>query len=247
LKYDKICCMLPTFGRSGTYLPEFISSAMRCSSPDRVNFAFCVNEKDRATRSFIQRFNFGKFQHDIVLEAYPSPNLAAYFNLLYLQSPLANKPGTIVSMLGDDMVFETQGWDEEILKWVNERDGIGVYWCNDMFEAQGRCPVNMFVTREMVALTEAPFMAPEFPAEMIDVVWYWVGKMTRSLHYFPNLVIRHNHNRRKVGIHWDPTFNRLREVQVKVHASGGKAKAIALGKEIGMRMLKKGIVGDSDC
>jgi len=247
MTYDKICLMLPTYGRSGTYLPAFIESAMRCSGSEHVNFAFCVNEKDKATRGYLQRVNFGKFKHDIVLESYPTPNLAAYFNLLYAQSPLANVPGTMVSMLGDDMVFVTPGWAEEILKWTNERKGIGVYFCNDMFEAHGRCCVNMFVTREMVAFTEAPFMAPEFPAEMIDVVWHVAGRISKNLHYFPNLIIRHDHNRRKIQIHWDPTFNRLRNVQIQVHASGGKKRAIKLGEEIGFRLIQKGIVGDSDC
>ena len=245
--YDKICLMLPTYGRSGTYLPAFIGSAMRCSSPEHVNFAFCVNQRDGATRNFLQRFNFGKFKHDVVLEDSLSPNLAAYFNLLYLQSPLANVPGTMVSMLGDDMVFETPGWAEEILKWVNERKGIGVYFCNDEFEARGRCCVNMFVAREMVALTDAPFMAPEFPAEMIDVVWHVAGRISKNLHYFPDLIIRHDHSRRKINLRWDTTFNRLRTVQVQVHALGGKKRAIKLGEEIGNRLVAKGIIGDSDC
>lgn len=247
MAWDKVCLMLPTFGRSGTYLPEFIESAMRCSDPKIVNFAFCVNEGDTQTRAFLKRFKFGEFKHDITLEAYPTPNLAAYFNLLYLKSALANAPGTMVSMLGDDMVFETPGWAEEILKWVNERNGIGVYFCNDMFEAHERCCVNMFLTHEMVALTDGPFMAPEFPAEMIDVVWHVAGRISKSLHYFPNLIIRHNHNRRKNPLHWDATFNRLRKVQVEVHSGGGKKRAIKLGEDIGRRLVMKGIVGDSDC
>ena len=245
--YNKICLMLPTYGRSGTYLPEFIQSAMRCSSPERVNFAFCVNESDGATRRFLQRFPFDKFEHDVVLESYSTPNLAAYFNLLYLQSPLANKPGTMVTMMGDDMVFETPGWAEEILKWVNECKGIGVYFCNDAFEAAGRCCVNLAVTREMVELTGHPFMAPEFPAEMIDVVWHVAGRISKNLHYFPDLIIRHNHNRRKIRLHWDSTFTRLHSIQVQVHNSGGKRRAIQLGEKIGHILIAKGIVGDSDC
>jgi hypothetical protein len=247
MTWNKICVMLPTFKRSNTYLPEFIASAMKCSSPDVVNFAFCVNAADKETKEFLQKYNFGKFEHCEVYEALATPDLAAYFNLLYMNAPLANKPGTMVSMFGDDMTFETPGWAEEILRWVNERKGIGVYFCNDEFEAHGRCCVNMAVTREMVELTEEPFMAVEFPAEMIDVVWWHVGKTTKSLHYFPELVVRHNHNRRKPNPHWDPTYQRLRVVQDKVHNSGGKRRAIAIGQRIGQKLLAKGIIGDSDC
>jgi len=239
--------MLPTYGRSQTYLPEFIKSVISVSSPDVVSFAFCVNERDVDTISFLKNFKFGRFEHCVVYENLPSPNLALYWNLLYKNAPLAQSHGTMVSMVGDDMVFETSGWAETILNWVNGRDGIGVYYCNDMFEAHNRCCVNLFVTRKMVEITEHEFMASQFEAEMVDLVWYYVGKVSKNLHYFPNVIIRHNHNRRKPREGWDETFNRLYKVQKQVHDRGGKDEAIALGKKIGNILLSKGFRGDSVC
>jgi hypothetical protein len=153
-------------------------------------------------------------------------------------------------MFGDDMVFETPGWDKTILEWTNSHNGIGVFYCNDAFEARDRCCINLMVTRKMVELTGRPFMAPGFEAEMIDVVWHRLGKITKTLHFFPDIIIRHNHNRRKPRPMWDATYSRLQVIQKRVHDRGGKRQAIQIGEEIGRYLLAKnipGIPGDSDC
>jgi hypothetical protein len=99
----------------------------------------------------------------------------------------------------------------------------------------------------MVELTERPFMAPEFGAEMIDVVWHEVGRLTKTLHFFPNIIILHNHSTRQKQELWDDTYKRLFVIQKETHESGGKKKAKKIGRQIGELLLKKGIIGDSIC
>lgn len=249
--YDRICTMLPTYGRHDSYLPMFIESAIKtASSPRNVCFAFCVNENDRGTKDYLKSCDFRGHEYEMIMENLPSPHLAMYFNLLYLNTRTRTQPGTMVSMFGDDMVFETPGWDKTILEWANRYNGIGVFFCNDAFEARDRCCINLMVSKKMVELTGRPFMCPEFEAEMIDVVWHRVGKITKTQHFFPDIIIRHNHNRRKPRLGWDATYTRLQAIQKRVHDRGGKRRAIQIGLEIGAFLLAKnipGIPGDSDC
>ena len=245
--YNKVCLMVPTYGRSKTLLPTFIRSAMANTRPSSMHFCFCVNTNDAETTNYLNKFNFGEFTHEIVFEQTVRPNLAHYYNLMYDKTIKKNEPGTLVSMVGDDMEFKTPGWETTLFLWVNRYNGIGVFFCNDTNRAKHNCPVNLFVSRKMVDLTGKPFMAPEFEAEMIDIVWYWVGKDTKTLHYFPEVIIHHNHSTKYQQNQWDATFNRLRLSQVAVHKRGGKERAIEIGKQIARVLLSKGILGDSDC
>lgn len=245
--YDRVCLMLPTYGRSKTMLPVFVDSAIRtASSPGSVCFAFCVNAGDAATLDYLQTKDFCGHDTEVILESLPRPDLSEYFNMLYDQTKTRGEPGTLVSMLGDDMVFETPGWDKDLLGAVNHYEGVGVFWFDDAYIAHERCCVNMFVSRKMVEATGRPFMAP-FAADMIDVVWTEVGRGTRSLHYFPNIVLRHNHNTKVAAGHWDSTYMRLKNVQDEVRAAKGKKLARKCGREIAEILVAKGYVGDSIC
>lgn len=239
--------MLPTYGRSDTYLPRFIESSIAtASSPKTVCFAFCVNVKDVKTQEFLKAYDFKGHEWEWIPESLPSPNLARYFNILYTLTKF-KQPETVVSMVGDDMAFETRGWDEQLIAQINYYHGVGVFFCNDKYIARERCAVNLFVTRKMVDATGRPFMDESFGAEMIDVVWTEIGRVTKTLHFYPDIIIRHDHNTRKPKAQWDSTFQRLNVIQEKVHGSGGKSKAKAIGREIGTLLLAKGYRGDSIC
>jgi len=218
--YNKICLMLPTYGRSDTYLPEFIDSAMATSSPDHVCFSFCINKHDDKTKEYLRKKDFRDFQFTITVEDLPSPHLAKYFNMLYEESKWKLSSFCVVSMLGDDMVFRTKEWDLRILDLINAYKGIGVFWCNDDYIAHERCPVNLFVTRKMVEATEAPFMCEKYEADMIDYLWGKVGKYTGTSHYLPDVHIWHNHSTSKPPEQRDPTFQRLAKIQEQAHKIG---------------------------
>ena len=102
----------------------------------------------------------------------------------------------------------------------------------------------MFVTRKMVEATEYPFMDETFPAEMIDLIWYLVGKQTKNLHYLPEVLIRHNHNTAKPKEQWDKTFNRLRPFQKIAHGIG-KELVRENAQRIAAILIKKGFIGDN--
>jgi hypothetical protein len=235
--------MLPTYGRSKTYLPEFIRSAIETSSKERVCFSFCVNGKDTETLKFLWDYDFKGFKMEAMEENHPSLNLAVYYNMIYSLADTRNEPGTVVSQVGDDMEFRTRGWDEKILALINYYRGVGVFWCNDDYIAHERCPVNLFLGRQFVEATEHPFMCEAFSADMIDYIWGKIGKYTQTSHYMPDVHIWHNHNTAKSSDKWDLTFKRLKPVQEEARKHKGEAKAYA--HKIAEILLRKGLVGDS--
>ena len=242
--YDKICLMAPTYKRVGDKLPRFIDSAISTvSDPSRIHMCFCVNQADRESIDYLEGRDLpcGK---TVVIEPTSQPNLAYYFNLMYgLTEHLGE--ATVVSMTGDDMIFVTDHYDKFILDLINHYDGIGVFWCNDDYIAKERLPVNLFVTRKFVQATEEPFMCEKYPADMIDYVWGKVGKYTRTCHYLPDVVIRHDHTTKKQPEDWDETYRRLRPAQADAHSKFGKPYARELAKKIALRLAAKGMTGDS--
>jgi hypothetical protein len=205
-----------------------------------------VNENDEETRKFLQGYDFKGHEWEIIYENLKKPNLGYFFNLIYDNTKTKEQAGTVVSMVGDDMEFRTDGWDRKILDLINHYNGIGVFFCNDDYIARERCCVNLFVTRAFIKLTMRPFMA-DFEAEMIDVVWTEVGKKTKTLHFLADVIIKHNHSTAKPKEQWDKTYNRLRLEQEKIHHDGGKAKAKKIGSVIADRLSGLGIIGDSIC
>ena len=203
-----------------------------------------MNGNDEDTIRYIKTHPiYGTGVCKIVLENLPTPNLAKYFNMLY-EATTSFGDDCLVSMLGDDMYFKTFGWDSAILEQVNRYNGYGVHWCNDDYIAKERLCVNLFVTRQYVEATEHPFMDETFPAEMIDLIWFLVGKATKHLHYLPNVIIKHNHNTAKPKEQWDKTFNRLRPHQKLAHGIG-KHVVREHAEIIAKILIKKGIIGDN--
>jgi len=243
VKYDKICLMLPTYGRSHNYLPTFIQTAIATvSDPKRIHFAFLVNVNDTDTKSFLTDFDFKGSEMEMVEESLLVPHLAKYFNMLYAMTKTRDEAGTVVTMVGDDMQFKTQNWDTRMLDLINTYDGIGIFWANDEYIAREKLCVNIFTTRKFVQATERPFMCELFPGEMIDLVWYEVGRLTKTLHFDPYTIIYHNHSGKKP----DLTCKRLQPSRDEGWRIG-KAKARQVAEEIAAILIRKGMTGTSIC
>ena len=218
--WDKIALFLPTYGRTHNHLPAFISSCMEMTeNPAKVHFSFLVNSNDQTTKEFINAYNFGAFSWEMIEESLPTPHLAKYYNMLYALTCTRDESGTVVSMVGDDMIFRTKGWEKTLLDTINQYKGIGVFWLNDDYIARERLCVNIFVTRQFVRMTERPFMCEAFAAEMIDVVWYEAGRLTKTLHFLPDVHLMHNHG----GKLKDATHMRLEPHRKEAHDVASQA------------------------
>lgn len=215
--YDKINLMLPTYKRSDKKLPRFIESALKTAAkPQDLRFTFVVNESDPESVTLIQTM-LPASQVCIIKENLPKPHLAKYFNMAYDRTTFA-EPGTLVSMLGDDMEFVTQGWDELVLLWANMFNGEGLFYGDDMKGTHKTLCVYFFASRKLVdAQKPHPFMCEMFPVDDMDVIWNYVSKKLRKRFYVPGLQIFHNHA--TLPGQMDAVWKRMREEmpQVREH------------------------------
>jgi len=244
---DKINIMVPTYNRL-VGLRRIVNTALNTADqPERLRFSFCVNNTDAATRECIEKDLYFPTRggHEIIFEDTKQPNIALYFNLMY-DSPKFRQPDTLVSMVGDDMEFTTQGWDTRILDAANDAGGECVVYCNDDFIAQDKLCVNLFTTMHIIQGMSVdgariPFMCPLFHAEMIDVVWYYTGKYTGTLRYLGDVVIKHNHGS-KAATWQDDTYKRLQPL--RSFYSGNPANqrlAIAWATHCAANLIENGI------
>ncbi len=205
MTYSSINIMIPSYCRVAM-LRRCIESAL--DTAKNIRFTLCVNTGDHATLRFIE-----KFASRLVCPIFEStsrPNLSFYYNRMFTLTPWKD---TVVSMIGDDMVFETRNWDLEILEEFNTRDGKLVLHCNDGFKVRDKMCVNLFTTRKVVLAQKMPFMCERYPADMIDFIWFLTATYTSILRYRDDIVIDHRHTREQPVTQWDETFRRLAPLQ----------------------------------
>lgn len=181
--------MLPSYRRVNL-LSRFMQSAIdTADNPDRIFFTVCANERDEETINFLK----DKTNTSTVIENTGNPNLSFYFNEIF-NDPTFSDPAYIVSMLGDDMVFESKGWDTLIIDEINSFNGIGIWYGDDCCGTGERMAVQLFMSRKYAeAVKPLPYMCPLFKVNDIDAVWFNTAKMLGHAHYLHNLKIRHNH------------------------------------------------------
>jgi len=227
MTYDRINLVLPTRKRV-PHLAKFIESAVATAkNVDSLCLTLMVDEDDYETRAYL-------LTHALCIPLYmtywnqPAPHLGKMYNDLYRAH--INAHDAVVSMVGDDMVFATPGWDERILREINARNGWAVVSLNDDYIQHGKIFVNVFTTRKMVEATGGPFMSEEFPMDFIDVVWTELARKTRTDVYLPDVILRHEHS----SCAGDETRERLRATRSTFTA--GMRRAIQIAEEYAPRV-----------
>lgn len=202
--YNKINLMCPTYHRIEK-LTRFIVSAQK-KSAGYICFTFCINGTDNQTELLIKKLCRG-WQYDIIYENEEKPNLAKFYNLMKDETKF-QEPETVISMLGDDMEFISQGYDKIVLDIINKHNGIGIFYGNDKKNKRRMC-TQFFTTREFIDrnLPES-FMNELFPCDVIDRIWRDVAEALDCYYYCPEVVIIHHHSKKDR----DSTWERLRSV-----------------------------------
>jgi len=211
MKYDTINMLLPTRQRvKNGKLPRFVKSCEACASdPRHVVITFLVDPGDDETVEYLASLKTPlRFQVLPAADGGGKPHLARMYNQLYEETRF-REPGTLVSMVGDDMEWQTSGYDLAILNMTNKHSGMAVVYCDDGYIQHDKLMVNLFTTRKVVELTQRPFMCPEFPAYFMDTLWTQVAKRTGIAYYLKDVVLKHWHmSRNPKAI--DETARRLR-------------------------------------
>jgi hypothetical protein len=187
-------------------LKKCIDSAIEQADDIRnLCFSIMLNEKDKAYDDFT-------FPEDtcVLKEDTKEPNLSLFWNRLYAETKY-DRQDILVSMVGDDMTFETKGWDRKIIDKANEIQGIGIIHCEDGYISHGSIPVNLFTSRLFVDTANKTFMCPAFKADFMDTAWGEIAKATDTNYFMPDILIKHNHMSAVPG--HDETYNRLQCVK----------------------------------
>jgi hypothetical protein len=131
--YDRINLMLPTYKRVfNGKLPKFLVSLFQtCYCDDNIYITFLVDEDDNETISFIRLLNL-QCDIQVMMHNIKESHLGKLYNKIYYEGSY-NDPNTLVSMVGDDMVFVTQNWDKRILDKANEINGVGIIFCDAIY------------------------------------------------------------------------------------------------------------------
>lgn len=94
-----------------------------------------------------------------------------------------------IQFAADDMLYRTPAWDVHMTRALAERHGAFGY-------ANSLTPVdlaNHVVADSSVVLALGWFALPTSQHLFIDNAWTTLGKATKSLYYFPDIVIEHRH------------------------------------------------------
>lgn len=92
--------------------------------------------------------------------------------------------------VGDDVVFETEGWDERITDWMLGHHP-GVCYCNDLLQGEN-LPNNVFLSSEIVK-AQGYMVPPVMKHYYIDNYWKDLGIRLGNIKYFPDIIIEHLH------------------------------------------------------
>lgn len=209
MQYTRINLMIPTFKRVASgMLPDCIRSFVNLASKlDNVVLTFLVNERDPETVAFFGPIVRWAVPVDVIYVGYDKPHIGWFYNTLYERTKFQDED-TLVTLIGDDMVCQTQDWDLRILEAANDMDGMGIVHCRDGIQ-NGQIGVNLFTTRKWVRATGGVFME-DFPADFIDVIYTEVARRTGHETYLDSVYLEHRHSSLKPEEQWDDGFKALR-------------------------------------
>ena len=187
----KIALLLPTRERMNNKITFLMSALARCKNPDNYNLYMGIDEDDSTYQRCVKLSQAIKNLKIITIPKNPTGK----FSLGYFWNYLAkNTTEEIISMVGDDMVFSTDNWDEKILEEFSEKN------CPDKFKLvtgfdghrQDKFSVWLFIHRFYMEKT-GYFMREEFSRNWID---QWLDNMFLAFNrkvYREDITITHNH------------------------------------------------------
>lgn len=100
----------------------------------------------------------------------------------------------IISMIGDDMVFATPGWDTKLIEQFKQAPEDQIYGvhCNDGYHGE-KLAVNFFCLRKYVDVMGGKFMREEFRINWIDSWLHQLFESMGRLNYRSDIMIEHRH------------------------------------------------------
>lgn len=187
----KIALLLPTRERLNNKFAFLTSALARCKDPKNYTLYMGI-DKDDSTLDRMKKVS--SVVDNLKIITIP-PNPEGKFSLGYLWNYLAeNSTEEIISMLGDDMIFASDNWDEKIIEEFSPDK------CKDKFKLvcgfdghrHDKFASWLFIHRFYMEKT-GYFMRKEFSRNWID---QWLDNMYEAFNrkvYRSDVIIKHNH------------------------------------------------------
>ncbi len=193
----KIALLLPTRNRLNKFLTFLTSVLATTKNITNVSIILGVDEDDPAFEKykriannleFIEFFSFPK-------DTFKHGGLSIYWN-----SMVKKIDHEILAMVGDDMIFKTNDWDEKIINtFKDKKDNIHLVFCNDGMRGPGNkyenappFPVNSFLHRDYIDTVGwyVQDIEPKgFQDTYLDKIFDILGRKI----YYHDIIIKHMH------------------------------------------------------
>lgn len=240
--WNLLNAIIPSYGRYDTFLPRCLKSIVACTvESSQVAVTAVLHRGDTKSAAAVAECLDGTgIRYEILWEDTTRSNLPVYYNLAYEKGRFGRAcAGAVQSMVGDDMVWKTPGWERILLGEINKRNGIGLFYCAGYVNYHSKLAVNLWATSKYIdAASPTCFMPPQFPGDMIDVVWQIAGEHTGTAIFLENVIIEHRHTTTDISgadSTWLRTEGSRREGQSKCPL------VFSIGNQMAANLRKKGI------
>jgi hypothetical protein len=189
-KREGISLLIPTLKRP-LGMEKFATSVdSKTIYPNNIEIIFGIHEDDTESIEKAKELN-SKCKISIrgeLIDRYRDGkvHLAFLWNQIYNRSKY-----TILGYFGDDVIFHTPGWDDEVRKEFSIDKTIMVA-CNDVHVQKGKT-ATLFFTHKTVHEKAGFYLYMKLRRWYIDTYWDAVFRIAGKLHYREDIITEHLH------------------------------------------------------
>lgn len=133
----------------------------------------------------VKDYNVGKIKEEgVLVNILPRMNLCPKLNVM---SKVDKR--SIIGFVGDDVVFRSKGWEEEVISWMEENHSI--CYGNDLLQGED-LPNNVFIDKSIIDILGA-MVSPKVQHYYCDNFWKDLGLRIENIKYFPDMIFEHRH------------------------------------------------------
>ena len=183
----KIAILTPTRGRPSGLMRLYDSIASTISGNNRIVFVYYIDDDDEKLTEYKQ-LRFKKHKSIQVIHYYGERQIIAKtFNFMTAQFKSKN----MYFMNGaDDMIFNTQGWDDILSRKLTEHP-YSLYYFDDGIQHEGLATFAV-ISQQWISLM-GYFFPEEIRHNYIDTYIFDVAKRAGTLVYIPEVKLTHFH------------------------------------------------------
>jgi len=185
-----VAIITPTRGRPAR-LREMIFSALTLASTASFEFWIGIDDDDDESDYASVVDDAFAAGADMYVQRLPRRSLSSWTNWLAGRCLAADHAPQYLISMGDDHVVRTRGWDKALIEAIDEQEGPGFAYGNDLFQGVG-LPTAWMVHADAVRALRW-MMLPACEHMYVDNAIKALGEAAGRLAYLPSVIIEHVH------------------------------------------------------